>query len=206
VKYKGERVMCRCRYPKYFNKQGISVVEDEKRERCYKTSFDLNSEGKCVVVISRSPKEIGDNRCDCLYRRIVKYIENNEEIFEKVRKIIVVNLFTIYEYSKEDLYNECMFKRKAYIEGSKDVIYNDEIIASAIREADYIIAAWGEPLEGLEDIYLRRVELVLKCLRYELLNSIRKKRVYRVGEISKKGYPKHCLAWSYNDKVNNLFE
>lgn len=198
--------MCRFKYPKYINKQGISVVEDEKGERCYKAAFDLNYEGNCILVISRAPKEIGKNKCDCLYKRIIKYIEKNEESLGKVRKLIVVNLFTIYEYSKEDLYNECMIKRKAYIEGSKDVLYNDEIIASAIREADYIIAGWGEPLEGLEEIYLRRVELILKSLRYELLNSIRKKRVYRVGEISKKGYPKHCLAWSYNDKINNLFE
>lgn len=198
--------MCRCKYPKYVNKQDVSIVEDEKSERCYKVAFNLNDEGSCVLVISRAPKEISKTKCDCLYKRIIKYIENNEESFGKVRKLIVVNLFTIYEYSREDLYNECMLKHKAYIEGSKDVIYNDEIIALAIREADYIIAGWGEPLEGLEEVYLRRVELILKSLRYELLSSVRKKCVYRVGEVSKKGYPKHCLAWSYNDKVNNLFE
>ncbi len=198
--------MCRCKYPKYVNKESISIVQDEKNERCYKVTIDLNKEGSNVLVISRAPKEIGGNRCDCLYKRIIKYIENNEDSFGKVKKLTVVNLFTIYEYSKEDLYNECMLKRKAYIEGSKDVIYNDEIIASAIREADYIIAGWGEPLEGLDEVYLRRVELILKSLRYELLSSIRKKYVYRVGEISRKGYPKHCLAWSYNDKLNNLFE
>ena len=51
--------MCRCKYPKYINKQGISVVEDEKGERCYKAAFDLNSEGNCILVISRAPKAIG---------------------------------------------------------------------------------------------------------------------------------------------------
>ena len=58
--------MCRCKYPKYINKQGISVVEDEKGERCYKAVFDLNCEGNCILVISRAPKEIGKNKCDCL--------------------------------------------------------------------------------------------------------------------------------------------
>ena len=198
--------MCRCKYPKYVNKDRISIVEDKKCERCYKAAFDLNKEGNTVLVISRAPKEISENKFDSLYKRIIKYIENNKKDFGEVKKIMVVNLFTIYEYSREDLYNECMLKRKAYIEGSEDVIYNDEIIAAAIHEADYVIAGWGEPLEGLEEVYLRRVELILKALRYELLNSIRKKYVYRVGEVSKKGYPKHCLAWSYNDKLNDLFE
>lgn len=198
--------MCRCKYPKYVNSEDVSIVEDRKSDRCYKISFNLNHEGSTVLVISRAPKEISKNKCDSLYKRIIKYIDNNKDEFGKVRKLIIVNLFTIYEYSKEDLYNECMTNRKAYIEGSKDVLYNDEIIAAAIHEADYIIAGWGEPLEGLEEIYLRRVELILKSLRYELLSSIKKKYVYKIGEVSKKGYPKHCLAWSYNDKANDLFE
>ena len=169
--------MCRCKYPKYVNKENIYIVEDKKGSRCYKVTFDLNKEGSSILVISRAPKEISKNKFDSLYKRIIKYVENNKEEFGEVKKLAVVNLFIIYEHSREDIYNECMLNHKAYLEGNKDVIYNDEIIAGAIQEADYIIAGWGEPLEGLEEVYLRRVELILKSLRYELLRCIRKKYI-----------------------------
>ncbi|MBD7910898.1 MULTISPECIES: DUF1643 domain-containing protein [Clostridium] len=198
--------MCRCKYPKSVIKKGINVTEDERGERCYKVSFNLGKKGSHVLVISRAPKGVEEDSCNSLYKRIVKFMEENKDEFKGIQKLTIVNLFTVYEYSREDLYEECILRGREYIEGNEDILYNDEVIAEEIHDADYIIAAWGEPLEGLDEIYISRVELILKSLRYEMMNNSQKKHILRVGEVSKKGYPKHCLAWSYKDKLENLFE
>jgi len=198
--------ICRCKYPKAIKKKNITIIEDEKKQRCYKISFDLGVQGSNILVISRAPKGLEEDSCNSLYKRIVKFLVANKEEIKGIKKLTIVNLFAIYEYDKEDIYEECLLKGKNYIEGNDNELYNDKIIAEEIHEADYIIAAWGEPLEGLEQIYVSRVELVLKSLRHEIMNYCERKYILRVGEVSKKGYPKHCLAWSYKDKLQMLFE
>lgn len=198
--------MCRCKYPRVVKRRGINLLEDEKGERCYKITFELGTIGSKVLVISRAPKKVEENSCDCMYKRIIKFLEINEDEIGEIQELTIVNLFTLYEYSKEDLYEKCLSEGRRYIEGNDEYFYNDEIIAEEIHNADYILAAWGNPLESLEEIYVERVELVLKSLRHEIFNSSTKKHVVRVGEASKKGYPKHSLAWSYNDEMKNLFE
>lgn len=198
--------MCRCKYPRAIKKKNITIVEDETGQRCYKISFNLGVQGSNILVISRAPKGLEEDSCNSLYKRIVKFLLENKEEFKGIKKVTVVNLFALYEYDKEELYEECLLKGKQYIEGNDNELYNDKIIAAQIHEADYIIAAWGEPLDGLEEIYVSRVELVLKSLRHEIMNFSERKYILRVGVPSKKGYPKHCLAWSYKDKLQMLFE
>ena len=55
--------MCRCKYPKIISKKNINLVEDELGDRCYKTSFTLDSDGKNVLIISRAPKGIESDSC-----------------------------------------------------------------------------------------------------------------------------------------------
>jgi len=198
--------ICRCKYPKAIKKKNITIIEDEKGHRCYKISFNIGVQGSNILVISRAPKGLEEDSCNSLYKRIVKFLVENKEEFRGIKKVTLVNLFAIYEYDKEELYEECLLKGKEYIEGNDNELYNDKVIAEEIHEADYIIAAWGEPLDGLEQIYVSRVELVLKSLRHEIMNCSKRKYILRVGEASKKGYPKHCLAWSYKDKLERLFE
>lgn len=197
--------MCRCKYPKTIKKNEITILEDDKGERCYKISFNLEKEGSNLLVVSRAPKGAEENSCNSLYKRIIKYLDGNKEEFNGIKTLTIVNLFAMYEYEKGDLYEECLLKGTEYVEGNENN-YNDKVIAEEIEKADYIIAAWGEPLEGLEQIYVNRVELVLKSIRFDVMKSTSRKKVLRVGEASKRGYPKHCFAWSYHDKLYDLFE
>ena len=115
-------------------------------------------------------------------------------------------MFVLYEVNKEDLFREYLLEGKEYVEGNDNKVTNDSIIREEIKEADYIFCAWGEPAEGMYDLYSNRVETILKILREEIMSSKDKKYALRVGDVSKKGYPKHCLAWSYKDEINNLLE
>lgn len=198
--------MCRCKYPKSIKRNGINIIEDEEGERCYKITFDISDEGSNILVISRAPKGLEGNSCNSIYKIIVKFLNKNKDEFKGIKKLTIVNLFTVYEYSKNYLYEEYILKGKEYIEGNEGILHNDEIIRNEIHDADYIIAAWGEPVDGLGEIYVSRVKLILKSLRHEIMNSTKKKQIIKVGDTSKNGYPKHCLAWCYKDKLESLFE
>lgn len=198
--------MCRCKYPKSIRKKGISIIEDKEGNRCYKISFDIGRKGSNILIISRAPKVIEDASCDSIYKRIIRFLEENKDMFKGILKITVVNLFTPYEASRTFLHEEYLVEGKDYIEGNEDKNYNDSIIAQEIHDADYIIPAWGEPLEGLDDIYTNRVEFILRTIREDIMNSSDKKSILRIGELSKKGYPKHCLAWAYKDSIENFWE
>ena len=198
--------MCRCKYPKIISKKNINLVEDELGDRCYKTSFTLGNNGKNVLIISRAPKGIESNSCNSEYRRIIKYLNDKSLELKGIKKITIVNLFVLYEVNKEDLFREYLLEGKEYVEGNDNKVTNDSIIREEIKEPDYIFCAWGEPAEGMYDLYSNRVETILKILREEIMSSKDKKYALRVGDVSKKGYPKHCLAWSYKDEINNLLE
>ena len=198
--------MCRCKYPKIISKKNINLVEDELGDRCYKTSFTLGNNGKNVLIISRAPKGIESNSCNSEYRRIIKYLNDKSLELKGIKKITIVNLFVLYEVNKEDLFREYLLEGKEYVEGNDNKVTNDSIIREEIKEADYIFCAWGEPAEGMYDLYSNRVETILKILREEIMSSKDKKYALRGGDGSKKGDPKHCLAWSYKDEINNLLE
>ena len=59
-------------------------------------------------------------------------------------------------------------------------------IRDEIKEADYIFCAWGEPPEGMYDLYSSRVETILRILREEIMFSKNKKYALRVGEVSRR--------------------
>ena len=198
--------MCRCKYPKMINKKNIILVQDEDGNRCYKTSFILSNTGSNIVIISRAPRRIESDSCNNEYRRIIKYLKENSSNLKGIKKVTIVNLFVLYEIGREDLFREFLLEGKEYIQGNDGELDNDSIIREAIKEGDYIFCAWGEPPEGMNDLYSSRVETILKILREEIIATRNKKHILRVGSTSKKGYPKHCLAWSYKDEIENLLE
>lgn len=197
--------MCRCKYPKYINRKNIEIIEDENKERCYKVSFELGKQGKNILIIGRAPRTLEEESCSDIYKRIIKFLDKNMNFVEGIRNLTIVNLFSVYEGIQGDIYEDFLLNGKEYIEGNDGKLKNDEIISEEIKNADYIIIAWGEPIDGLKDIYGSRVEFILRELRNNIMNSESKKLVMTVGELSKKGYPKHCLAWSYKDELQNLW-
>lgn len=198
--------MCRCKYPKFISKNEISITEDKEYNRCYKVTFPLSKEGSNILVISRAPKVIEDSSCDSIYKRIIRLLDVNRCLFKGIKSITVVNLFTVYEVNKDYLHEVYVSKGKDYIEGNEEENYNDLVIAREIHNADFIIPAWGEPIEDMEEIYSDRVEFILRTIRDEIMDSLEKKSILIVGDLSKRGYPKHCLAWYYDDVVQNFFE
>ena len=191
--------MFKCKYPRYVKKDKIKVMEDDLGNRCYEVSFDLQEEGCNILVISRAPKIIEKDKCNCLYKRIINNLKARELFYKGIKKVTIINLFSIYEVSKKQLYEEYLLQGKDYIIGNSDL--NNSVIEKNIEEADYIVLAWGDPIDGLEDVYIEQVQNIFMKLRECVADSKERKNILSIGKESKKGYPKHCFAWSYRDEL-----
>ena len=201
------------KYHKKLYKNNIEFICDEANDRVYKATYMINEEGsKDVLLIGRAPKSCPFYKNDRIIERTMNYLYNRKDYFDVIRKIVVVNLFAIVDYNIYDFKELLAIKGNKYIEGNDEtfkiddkIIMNDIIIKESISECDDILLAWGEPIYFLEKIYEERIEFVLKEIRKNRLESINKKRVYKIGEESINGYPKHPFAWNYSDELLECF-
>jgi hypothetical protein len=201
--------MQKSKYPRFVCKSSMEILEDYDNDRCYKLTFPISKKGvSSILVIGRAPKTCSDFKCDKLIQRVLKYIDNKRDEFGPVVKVNIVNLFTTIEYDRNSIETSFKARGECFVTGNDDLfklnevtIKNDDIIRKSIEESDYIILGWGEVLKEIESIYNLRVEYILKTIRE--INSItsEKKKLYIVGELTKKGYPRHCVNWNLQDQL-----
>lgn len=197
------------KYPRFICKNSIERIEDYDGDRCYKLSFHMNRRGKKnILVIGRAPKPCDNSQCNKMIQRILKYINSKKEDLGPILKITVVNLFVTVEYDRQDIVETFFNRGETFITGNDDtfiledrVIKNDDIIISALLEADYIILGWGEAIPDIEKIYNARVEHILKLIRKHKHISDSSREVFYVGDLTKRGYPRHCLCWGARDEL-----
>ncbi|MBY0755978.1 DUF1643 domain-containing protein [Clostridium sardiniense] len=187
--------MGRCKYPKCIKKNNIKVLEDSSESNCYKISIDVSSEGDTILIISNYPKRIDSRGCSKTFKKILKYL--NEKSYKSfingVNKIVIANLFSAYEVDiRDENYTENLY-------------INNDIIKECISESDIIIAAWGEPCITNKKVYRDRVKDILELIRDGFLDSNSKKQFLRVGDLTKFGYPKNCLAWEFKEELNPFY-
>lgn len=180
--------MSKCKYPRSVVKNNIEISEDENAECCFKVYIPICSEGKDLLIICRRANPIGHEQCNRLLSRVVKYILGK---FDGVKSITCLFLFVSYDIDK-------IYKNKIY---EKE---NIKLIRDELKNADIIVAAWGEPYKGLEEVFNSKIAFIYQYIREAVLESIERKKVCRIGDLTKKGYPKHYLAWKLDDEVQEL--
>ena len=201
------------KFPKCINKNSLESMVDYDNERCYRTSFKLNRRGKSkVLVLGRAPKRCSELYINKSIQRIVKYLNSKKESIGSILNVVMVNLFVPFEYDRETIREVFKEKGESFITGNDDkfihednAIKNNEIIKQEIMSSDYIILAWGEPLKDIELLYNVRVQDILKIIRDCNVEKDLNKCVYTVGELTKKGYPRHCMNWNIRDEFVNYF-
>ncbi|SHE40803.1 DUF1643 domain-containing protein [Clostridium fallax] len=201
--------MIKGKFPKCIIKNSIETLIDHENNRCYKISFRMSRKGKSnILVIGRAPKRLDENCISKSIQRIIKYLNNKKELLGNIGKVTIVNLFTAYEYSRETLSDLFLEKGERFITGNDErykennfVIKNDEIIKDEIENADNIILAWGESLKEIDILYNNRVEYILKTIRQCDIESNYNKKICIVGDLTKKGYPRHCMSWMIKDEL-----
>lgn len=183
--------MSDCKYPKYIKKNNIELLEDASENNCYKVSIEVSKKGKTVLIISNYPKRIDSRGCSKTLKKITRYIKEKsyKNFINGIKKIILISLFSEYEVDIES---------KNYAENLQ---VNNDVIKECIKESDMIIAAWGEPCIVIKKVYRERIKDILKLIRDGVLNSKSKKEFVRVGDLTKFGYPKNCLAWEFKEEL-----
>lgn len=183
--------MGNCKYPKYIKKNNIELLEDASENNCYKVSIEVSNQGKTILIISNYPKRIDSRGCSKILKKITRYIKEKsyKNFINGIKKIILINLFSEYEVDIKD-------KNHA-----ENLQINNDIIKECIRESDMIIAAWGEPCIAMKKVYRERIKDILELIRYGVLNSKSKKEFVRVGDLTKFGYPKNCLARKFKEEI-----
>lgn len=180
--------MVKCMYTKTIKCRCIDVFEDEKCERQYMINMKVNDSGKVILIITNHPRRVNESFCNKIIKRVLKYLSlkiNKKDI----KEINIVNILSNYDITNKNLSDE----------------ENNKYILKAIKNADIIIAAWGKPLrkEALE--FVDTIKSILKSIRNEMLLSSKRKVFLKVGDSSNFGYPKHVLAWKYDDELKNYF-
>lgn len=201
--------MQKSKYPRFVCKSSMEILEDYDNDRCYKLTFPISKKGnKNILVIGRAPKLCNDFKCDKLIQRVLKYVDSRREEFGDIYKVSVVNLFTVIEYERSSIEYALNARGECFATGNDDLfklnevaIRNDDIIRHCIEEADYIILGWGEVIKEIETIYNLRVEYILKTIRELNSLSVEQRRMYIVGDLTKKGYPRHCFNWNLQDPL-----
>ncbi|MFF2752789.1 DUF1643 domain-containing protein [Psychrobacillus sp. NPDC058041] len=141
--------------------------------------------GKSVAVIQMNgskagPKEKKKWKCDSTIGKVLSWCyENPKTPFETVH---CLNLFSYVDPHPENL----MYLDKATL----NKIENDYWIKHVCENIDYIILAYGD-CKGIDSMIVQnRINDVLAWLeKYDL---------YRVGDLTKKGNPKHGRSWNYS--------
>ncbi|MGL5151916.1 MAG: DUF1643 domain-containing protein [Clostridium sp.] len=182
--------MSKCKYPKKVIKNNIEIYEDKESKCCYKILIPICSNGKNILVICRKSKIANEEMCSRLSSRVTKYVLSK---FDDVSSITCVCLISSYDLEtvKE---NESLEK------------VNMTYIKEEIEKASIIIAAWGEPYKAFEGQVNDKIADIYEYIRESMLNTNEKKQVLRVGELTKRGYPKHYLVWKSNDKFETLLD
>lgn len=179
-----------CVCPKGVSSKNVNLIEDENNKRQYMVTVNLMNEGENILVITSHPRRVNNKYCNKIIKRIIRYLSyKHKENFPKgIQRITVVNILSNYDVDN----NQVDFKNLDYI-------------LKGIQGADIIVAAWGKPKKEEWVEYTYNIASVLKQIRYEFLVCESKKRFLKVGKLTREEYPKHVLAWKYNDELSNYY-
>lgn len=180
--------MSKCKYPRAVSKNDIEIYESENFECCFKVTIPVSNEGNDILVICRRPNQVGSSNCNSRLSRVVKYVLTK---FQDIKSITCLFLFVSYDIDN-------IYKNKVY---EKE---NTKLIREELKKADIIIAGWGEPYRGLEDVFNSKITFIYEYIREAILESDERKMIYRIGELTRHGYPRHYLAWSLKDEIKSL--
>lgn len=179
-------------YPEFVLKERIQIDPPNAARRTHryllKIPFSANPK-RTLAVILKNPSAATDVVSDHTVNRVLNYAFRHHLEFDQV---IIVNLFGIYAGTPK-----LLFGRPAQHSIGNG---NDRAIRRALREANYIVVAWGGPSGTAKPwvgSYQKRIKQVLQLLEPH--------RVYYVKSVSRNGpYPLHAQVWGYEYEMKEF--
>lgn len=198
------------KYPRFVDKINIEKIEDIENDRLFKLSIPLNFNGnKSALVVTRAVKIYEADGSSALVYKILNYIKSKKDNeFANVSRVEIVFLFPVKEYDELGLIEAFENMSEKFFSGNDGIydengakIINDEVIFSAMMEADIIVLGWGNIPKALSGVAKERIRYLLKGYKFIKNNSLEIKETYTVGDLNNNGCPRHCLRWKESDEL-----
>jgi hypothetical protein len=170
----------------------VAAIRQEVSKRL-SLEIILNTPGEVTwLIIQKNPSKANEAISDHTINRVLNYLflnRNRYKVLESVGRVVFLNLIPLYE-----TYSSRLAHRNAPLED----IQNLRIIDTYLQPGSPCIIAWGNPPTGLAKPYAQLSEKVLK-----LLDSTGNP-TYRVGELTRLGYPRHGQIWGSADPLQRM--
>lgn len=153
--------------------------------------FYEQSRTKRASIILKNPSSADIYRADKTVQTAAKTIYS---AFEDVKEVEILNIFAIRGTLPTDVMDA--HNKGIDIIGAK----NDENIADALQNSDYLIIAWGGSAPINKKIYDTRINEIHNIIK----NNNPKSGTYRKAEKGSNNYPFHACYWPINENFIKL--
>lgn len=181
-------------YDRNIVKEAKVIYADEQTDRRYRLDLLLVGEienPKSLPAILMNPSKANEEVSDPTVNRLAKYVFLNRKNYPeltRVNRIILTNLYAVYETYPVAVNNLINDKGLAFVIGIEDGarFNNNKIINEAINESDIVLIGWGK---GSIGGYRSRANCV-----FDFLEG---KDILHVKNLTKDKYPRHARNWSF---------
>lgn len=167
------------------------VVQDTGRR--YRLEVEMDTPGDTSwIVIQKNPSRADPRVSDHTVNRVLHYLWRNREKYpclSGIGRVVFLNLIPWQE-----TYSHRLAKKWKGLPDPRNL----QTIAACLGTGSPCLVAWGNPPAGLGKPYAALSEKVLELL------SACGTPTYRVGPLTRLGYPRHGQIWGYKDPLQEL--
>lgn len=167
------------------------VVQDTGRRYRLEVEMDTPGDTPCIVI-QKNPSRANPLVSDHTVNRVLNYLWRNRGRYPclgGIGRVVFLNLIPWQE-----TYSHRLVEKWA---GQPDET-NLRTIQERLGTGSPCIIAWGNPPAGLGKPYAALSEKVLELLAASGTPT------YRVGPLTRLGYPRHGQIWGYEDRLQKL--
>lgn len=188
----------------YVIEKDIEILEYKGTiNRRLSMSIPLNrTEGEQVLFIMMNPSKADSKESDRTINKIIEYSYTN---FLNIKKIIVLNLYSVYETDSSGL-NKIVSEYGLDFSIGNNInleTKNNDILELEAQKSEKIIVAWGKP-KNTKAEELRNIKYHEQALNTLSILQNYKEKTFHFGSLINNLYPRHPLYLKNEDKVLNL--
>ncbi len=167
------------------------VKQDTGRRYCLEVEMDTPGDIPCIVI-QKNPSRANPRNSDHTVNRVLNYLLRNRMEYPCLRgvgRVVFLNLIP---------WQETYSHRLAEKWGGLPDETNLQTIEACLGKGNPCIVAWGNPPAGLGKPYAALSGKVLEWLARSGTPT------YRVGPLTRLGYPRHGQIWGYEDRLQKF--
>ena len=191
------------RYPSYVT--NVETIDYQGTvARRSKLTIKLAREGvRQALFVMMNPSRATSEISDKTVNGVIKYTFEHSDVLSSISRIVVLNLYTVYETASGQLGSLVAQHGFEFAAGNDRQSFpkNDELLSQEVNNSKFVIAAWGKPTATIQVLrecgYFRRILDVLPILESQ-------KTFHLDTSLRENLYPKHPVLINYSWALNRL--